>query len=339
MSVIFASSNAALFGGLIETYSGAAEARDGTVNDEELRILHVSNTSVTVGVLTLPIAPSTQTTWLHFRAKFPTESDSGAADGAFLRFRELPYGGTQSLGGIDVNNGNLRTYAATGSDYGAEFSLVPGTVYEFDIQITAPALIGEDYIINMYVDGVLESTSSATTGVGGIEPLGVIEFDVFDFMGVSGSGDARYGYYSDFIIDDTTSTIGKFLVAPALASNGSNTDFSGGYLNLAELDSGTITGDATDVFTWNPEDYTGPNTGETCTAVVIQSTGITGASGPTGYTPTVRSGGTNYFGTADSVGAASQFKAQEVFSVDPNTAAAWTIANLDAAEFGIRADA
>ncbi len=49
-----------------------------------------------------------------------------------------------------------------------------------------------------------------------------------------------------------------------------------------------------------------------------------------------RSGGTNYFGTTNTVGSTTYTSYIDIQATDPNTSAAWTVANVNACEFGIK---
>jgi hypothetical protein len=52
--------------------------------------------------------------------------------------------------------------------------------------------------------------------------------------------------------------------------------------------------------------------------------------------PVIRRGSTNYAGTADAPGTSYSYHVIQTYDVDPSTAAAWTEANFNAAEFGVK---
>jgi len=335
MSVILATSNAELFdvtiAGRITTHTGTAQARVDAENFEEIGLFLTSNTSSQTGFLTLPITPSGDIAWIHFRMWFPPGAAGGAADGLLFSFQDS---GDTNIGGVDITNGNFRAFAGNliGGTYGAEYSYSTSTTYTFDILVDTT---GSNVTVSVYIDEELVSTATRAVTVG---PLSRFNLDLWDTIAV-GETDA-YGYMSDLIIDDTDSTIGRFLVNPAPTSDGSLAGFTGDYTDITTIgDANEITGVTNDSYSWNPADYAGPDAGENCVAVVVQSGGETGATGADGISAVARIGGLNYYSASETFGASTAFDTVQVFNQNPNTVAAWTIANLDAAEFGVRADA
>lgn len=327
MSIVFATPDKAGITGAGSTYTGSAKARDGALNASELTCRLVRNGPGEQCQIDLDTA-LTDTLWLHFRVHFPTGTDESTADGTWLSVRTA---GGSSYFDLDHSDGNVIARAGTTS--GSTWSPSVNTTYTIDLLCETD---GTDHTISLYVDGLLVSTATRTNA--NQDVMQQVFFNHSDIMGnTANSGDI---YYSEIFIDDSDSTIGCHLATMAPASDGSDTDWTGDYTDLADTsDENYLTvGSTGQLQSWDPASYPGPDAGETIRAVVAVADVLPGGS-VGGFTQYVDISSTHYF--ADSITFAGSRIANQsyIWGTNPATAGAWAISDFTGIEVGIRSDA
>lgn len=326
MAVVFVGTSASDFVGGMSKYTGSAESRDTDYASEEIAADCRSNT-IGDAFETPEISVSGNLMWIHFRVVFPTGSDFSSADGDFLHVEDAS---GDVLGGIDWQNGNMRALADT-TEEGSIYSQSSGTVYTIDLKIDCSS--GEQ--TELYVDGTLVSTASSS---GGTSTPAVIKFKMNDMMGF-GEPD-RPMYISEFLVDDANTTIGCRVHTATADSDGTYTEMAGTYTAVQDAsDTDTLLADADgERFSWNPPAYTGDVSGVSVRAVLVKSNVQTGVGGPNKFTPFLRIGSTDYYGTQEDPGSGVPIVSSYSWADDPSTSAAWDIADVDDFEVGIRAE-
>lgn len=326
MAVVFVGTSASDFVGGMSKYTGAAESRDTDYASEEIAADCVSN-STGDAFETPEISISGNLMWIHFRVVFPSGSNSGSADGAFIHVED---DSGDVLGGIDWQNGDMRALADSNIE-GSAYSQSPGTVYTIDLKIDCSS--SKD--VELYVDGLLVSSASASTG--SATPA-VIKFKMDDMLGVGNPSAPMY--ISEFLVDDANTTIGCRVHTATATSDGTYTEMSGTYTAVQDAsDTDSLLADANgERFSWNPPTYTGDVSGVSVRAVLVKSDVQTGVGGPNKFTPFLRIGSTDYYGSQEDPGSGVPIVSSYSWANDPSTSAAWDIADVDAFEVGIRAE-
>lgn len=337
MSVIFAAAGPEGFTspGSTERYTGAAQARRSGYTGEELSATVISNSVGDTFSHTFPSLVGDGTSgdlWIHFRVKFPIGSASGSADGVFFT---VDNDSDIEVFQIEINNGNLKTSCVNGFGVtrGADWAYAVETAYTIDVHYQWSGGTGT---ISLYVDEQLQSTAS---GAYNQSPSGLknITFEMNDMLGV-GAADAEV-YMTEFIFDDANSTIGCGLSHLDFTDDGAQFGWTGTYTDIQVSGDGNTMESTTggDISTFVSA-YGGPDTGETVRSVVGFFDATTGAAGTTNVTPVARVSGTNFFGTSYLIGASNTEEWMYEWDENPNTTLPWTIANVNATEFGFRAD-
>lgn len=326
MAVVFVGTSASDFIGGMTVYTSTAQSRDTDYASEEIAAVCISN--IAGGVFQTPdFTVAGNLVWVHFRMVLPTGSNGSSADGEVLEVRTAA--GTV-LGGIDLQDGNIRAKAST-FIYGTAFSHTPGTVYTVDLKVDCAA----GYDVEMYIDGLL--VSSAFTGTGARVPA-VVVFSLEDMLGV-GSTNADM-YISEFMVDDATTTLGCRVHTATASTSGTYAEMAGSVSSVQDaFDSDFLLADADgERFSWNPPAYTGDVSGTAVRAVLAKTAATTASAGPDKFTPFLRIGGTDYYGDQVDPGSGVPIVSSYSWSTDPSTAAVWDIADVDAFEVGIRAN-
>jgi hypothetical protein len=163
------------------------------------------------------------------------------------------------------------------------------------------------------------------------------------------AGGAFTADYDDFYVSDGTGSaptndfLGDVRVEALLPNGAGNTSAwtpsaGSNYQNVDETAPNAdtdynSTSNAGDVDTYNYPSIT-PASG-TVFGVQVNMNARKDDGGTRTIAPVVRSGVTDFVGTSRNIGSTYTYY-QQVYETDPNTAAAWTITNVNAAEFGIK---
>lgn len=148
---------------------------------------------------------------------------------------------------------------------------------------------------------------------------------------------------SAFIIADFNTLLLRFIQADLTAAGTTNTFTSGGFADVNEL--GIDTGDAAisqvpgQILSIVTEIDNSINTGFDVIASVItfRGTRVPGAV-PSGISAYTRTNGLDFFSAAVSLAEAVPNVVQFIQATNPDTGLAWTVAELEAAEIGIRSE-
>lgn len=238
-----------------------------------------------------------------------------------------------AAGAIAAYRGDLTTLLGTSAN-----GVVPSSGFCY---IEAKVLISDTVgTVDVHVNGssVLSLTSQDTRNAGNASCTG------FSVRGVSGSTDIDDLYACDAAGSAPTNTFLGDCRIDALYPNadGSNTDFtcSTGSTHYTLVDEATPnTSDYVESSTVNNKDtyafqdlsaITGTIYGaQICTAALKDDAGARSLAN------TVKSSSTNADGATQAL-STSQLYYLDIFPTDPNTAAAWTEAAINAAEFGVK---
>lgn len=202
----------------------------------------------------------------------------------------------------------------------------PRSLHRIDVHIKIDGTVGE---LEFYLDKLsLGSFTGNTLLEAGVA---ISQFKLYPNY-YSSSYDVRYSA----IIASDESTLTKSLVQTKFSSAGTHADWDGTYLNLnGPGDNGGITTDTVDALsTFIPTAIPAPfDTGHLVEAVVLGSAGK--ASTDLDVVGAVRAGLTDYevgsFGYENIPG-----PKQLVLATNPATGVAWTVAEVDSAEFGVK---
>lgn len=238
-------------------------------------------------------------------------------------------------GSIQVYRGNLATLIGTSTS-----CVVAGawTYLEFKVTIDNSAGVviiranGVE-VLNLSGADTLNGTAAATTGI--------------VWVGVStSSGSGAVLLVDDVYIANTTAPNDDFLgpgramaLFPDGAGNSSDFTPSAGS-NYQNVDEASTDGDTTynsETTAGNHDTYTYAAMGVTGVVKAVQTNLVVRSDGGGAETiaPMIRIGGVDYQGTTAAV-TTSYLDNREVFNVSPATAAAWTVSEIDGAEFGIK---
>lgn len=200
------------------------------------------------------------------------------------------------------------------------------TVTRFDVRVKLDAVDGA---FELYINKTLEGSFSGDTTGGGLTPLSRVAFYTVT--------PSYYSAASAIIVSDV-STIPKTFVQLEWTANGANTDWLGNYpsLNGAGFSSETtiLAANVEDISTFVKEAIPAPyDVAHSVDAVVLSVRGKHGASND--IISAIRSSGVDYEGPS--------FNLTDVFSLgavylptNPNTGVAWTVSEVDSAEFGVK---
>lgn len=152
----------------------------------------------------------------------------------------------------------------------------------------------------------------------------------------------RQMVYSELLFSDE-STIGSRVVTRPLSAFGATNNWTGAITNInsaSDDDSTFITEDTVGgLFTATSAAVSALVGGDSIKALILNYRANQQASSPvTRIEPTVRSGGTDYPATAVLL-TTTVAPYRHQWDTNPNTSAAWTLANINAAEVGFRAAA
>lgn len=283
-----------------------------------------TTTPITVN---LPVAV-TNDLWVHYRCYYGNNGfNVSFADGQQMSFYDVT---GAEIARVEVQDGQSRCEAVGNTTVvGAWWAWgSANATYTFDIRL---AVSGTNIVLDLYVNGVLVSTATAsnTTALKGKPKL--VKFDNNDF-----GGDDRYFGISEIIMTDNESTIGWRLASLVATSAGTYAAWLGDYTHtLDAYDGRFIQAAETGIReSWNLSAYAGPPTPASIRGVYSKIIGSKGATGPQTVTPFVRLGGLDYEKTPLSP-VAGQFLMFE-WSQNPATLLPWNTSAFAALEIGVR---
>ena len=234
---------------------------------------------------------------------------------------------------LQANNGTvlLDYYNGSGiTSFNTGVPLIGNTLNTIDLHVLLDNSVG---VFGFYLEGILihETTPGDTLHD---RQCAIVEYDSITSTGTSD--------WSECIINDTTSTLGRRLLTLGIDADGSTTDWGGDFTDIDEVgdvDDGTFI-DSTSA--GNLSTFTFPAVDSSfddyaVDAVVLASTATAdGGSAPQNIRHSIDSNGSTDEG-ADFSGLTAAFSPghQTVFALDPDTASAWDISGVNALEIGV----
>jgi hypothetical protein len=166
---------------------------------------------------------------------------------------------------------------------------------------------------------------------------GVTDLDkvVFNSLGATAARDA---YYSEVLVTDWSTIAGK-VVSKGPDANGNYQEWgNSAFGNVDEVVAGAdfaTSGTADQRTCYSMGAFPALGTNEAIAAVQMAATANRDAAGPQNANLFTRISSTDYHGSDKSLNVAATF-VQQKWETSPATAAAWTIAEINGAEFGVR---
>jgi hypothetical protein len=281
------------------------------------------------------LSPGSATVILGFAVTF---SANPVATATFASVRD---GSTDQLSLTMKTDGNIElrrgtsggTLLATGTS-----ALSTGTYYYIELK----ALIANSGTYEVRVNGVSAFSGSADTQNTANASWSQIALGRNVGAGASGG---NWDYDDLYVADSTGSTnndlLGAIRVKTILPDGaGNSTDFTpSAGSNFQNVDEASTDGDTTynsETATGDHDTYTYGSVGFTGTVLGVQTNLLVRSAGVGGETirPKIRIGSTDYNGTSVAI-TTSYLDYLEIFGLSPATSSAWTIAEIDGAEFGI----
>lgn len=230
--------------------------------------------------------------------------------------------GTIALRKFDGSWSTLLTSATLGS------WITSATPYEFDYYIK----IGNPGIFRLYRNGVLLLSSEALD----LSWAGVTGFDE---IAISTPFASNNNMRSSEIIVASWPTLGGKLVTAAPNAAGNYSEWAGGgYADVDEITPDLVTltsATAGQRASFAMGDIPALATGESIASVRASAWAIRGTTGPQNLNHFARIGGADY-NKADQGVTAAYTSEEAYWETSPATAAAWTVAEINGAEFGLR---
>jgi hypothetical protein len=315
MTILFAGGELSAFSA--SDFTNVTEATASTGRDTTYTRSAIVITNPAAWIET-PVFASATTLWVH--AEWQTGSAS--VSGVPITFYNSVGTAVFRLNGTAGPVLQMQYWnGSTWTNIGTSFGYTSATRYTIDIKLVC----GSSGSAELYVSGSLISSASATmTAVTNVNKLRL-------------SNTISSSYWTQIIAADE-STVGWKLATLAPTADGANTTWTGTY---ADVDEATTVSDtdfissanADEVETFTASDASGA--GFTVKALVVAARARSG-SGPQNIQMAVRSAGANYFSSSVANIGAGYAGLQAVFSTDPATGSAWTLANANSAEIGVK---
>lgn len=266
----------------------------------------------------IPFPTSTgNDTWLHWQQRM--DSADGADDGWCNMIFDT---NGAELVRFEISNGTWRLeLRGTGTIVGSYIAVGLG-VNTFDVKLSIP---GDGSIYAEWWKNDILQTSISDT-------IGTKTQPAYIRYGGSDSG----GIYVSQLLIMETSTVGRHLADLKPGSAGNYTAWTGNFTELGDANnaSGAYTGAIAQRESSLLAAYGGPTTGGV-EGIFVSGTSLkAGAPTPTSVVNFVRVALTDYDGVADTVDQ-SPTEFDTIWATNPNTAVAWTFADLGTMEIGI----
>jgi hypothetical protein len=271
--------------------------------------------------------------WVSCYMRIPAV-DMGVADSAMLQFFNTAVSTTQALFQVDADNGvinweywNGSAWVETGGDIS---NLTITTRVRIDIHIIMSDSAGA---LELYVDGALAHTATTTDTIW----TAATTIDRIRFGNYEGSVNSMI--WSAIFVSDEDSRALTFVHRPPIA-DGAQTAWTGTYDDVDETGENdanfitTTTNNAIETFTFADIGFAGSSVA----AVVVSLRAQGSASSPTQIEGVARIGGVDYSQSLlEPADTAAFGPVRAIFSFNPATSNEWTVADVDAAEFGVKA--
>lgn len=291
-----------------------------------------SPTSVTYA--STPTWSAASTFWTHFDVSMAPPYNAIATEGYVVRW----YDGATEVARMTMNDGsayeygNCRFYTLQGGVMTFTFEVdVPFGPYvyrTFDIGLVGASASGS---IAVYVDGIRQGNAT------GLDHSGWSGVTNFSLYGGAAAGLIAMTLFFSQVIGDSSSTVGRNLYHIRLNTNSAtNTGWTGTVTDINEIptnDSNFIASTSAAQISTFLQSPAPVFTGLNILAVGVGTRALTTGSGPPNLKLALRDSGANYVSTA--IGAGAGFQAMFNSWIDnPATSAPWTVAVVQALEYG-----
>lgn len=272
--------------------------------------------------------------WIRFHFRPVTYPGTGSHDHQLFRLKgseagqvlfqlDADWNGAADIVSLEYWNGSAFTEVG---EIAAPF--IAATLYKIDVQFKMDNSAG---YIRVYINDALTWEYTGDTIFTAATTLNTIELSSV-FTGIVFT-------YSGFIVADEDTRSMVFHQGQATA-DGANTAWTGTYADVTELDRDDNdfieSGVADQLETFVMDDVHTDLAAYVPRAVVLSTRTRRGATGPQNMQGAVRQAGTDFF-TSNLAGITTAYSTrQAVMNTNPATAAAWTISEINANEFGVK---
>lgn len=274
--------------------------------------------------------------WLHFLV-YPTDNNSGGQDGQC--FRLIDVANDQQVLIFDADNGVWNLEYWNGASFteitpnisgGAGGTFPEGELVTIDVHWKIDGVSG---VWELFINGVSQAVFNGDTTDGDYASISRVELSSGNDIDTTADF-----FFSEVIVasEETTTWRLSTLDATGAGSNSAWTnDFSS--VNGAPLKDPTFieSGVVDQVETFAASNLSVAAAARDVVGLVIGARAREGATGPSELQGAVRSGGTNYF-SANLGPKLAYGPFQAIFETNPDTTSAWTPAEIDAVEYGLR---
>ena len=321
MTVFFAGNEVELFTSFNGTVSTNANVAISGVNRAGVSFLQLSQ----VGVINFP---EQSEGWVHFRH---------SRINAVARTIRTP--ALSLRNSSDVSLVDLRAYASNANDAwvsirgGADVALPTGSVRDVDIHYKIAASGG---FVKVYADGVLITEVSGNTSLSsGAQTVSRMRMAGLDDQNIGTS----QNLFSQFLVADTPTLGARVHTLPLTV--GATNQWDGTPANVTGTASAGAISETTadEEISFTAADFgVALQSGFALEAVVLSSYAQALSGSPvTKVQGRSRIGGTPYSSGGLITLASGYALAQQVMAINPATSASWTVAEVNAAEFGLQA--
>lgn len=271
--------------------------------------------------------------WLHF--EMGIELTNSGWDSPFVRLVDSVSGNTVLQ--IDGDNGNMNMEYWNGASFTSmtpAFNLPNTTVRTVDIHCKIHDTLGR---FALYFDNVLFLEFTGDTNL-----FASAQVDGIELAGGHNSSTATHEInYSEIIVADEPTLGWRCATIVPDADGTTSAQWTGSFADIDEItnsDSDLLTsGSANDLETMRTTNLSTPAAALSYfIALVTVARAQRGASGPTQFQFALNSNVTDYFSASIALASGVFSEHSEIWATDPDTAAAWTAANIDAVELGVK---
>jgi hypothetical protein len=329
MAILFVSNSADELGAALPTTSAVGRDSDYSPNSvyiDGIRSLPYDKDRY----IQIELDPAVGDLWVHYRVKLGDNADDGSADGYYMQFLDAD---SSRVAYLDANNGDLRA-AADGDTVvlgSPLFIVAAGGEYTIDMRVS----VGANIEMDLYVDGAFVHATAIAANTGGKGVPVLLSFDHVDVARNSIIFDTVY--YSEVIITDGEDTRGWRLATLDPDAVGGQTDWTGGFAELGDIDGSSWINTNVDGarVSSNISAYTGEPAPTSVRAVIASATAQRGQSGVADLAQFLRIAGTDYDGALNEFVIGERKFIQEVWGDNPNTGSSWVVADLASLEVGL----
>jgi hypothetical protein len=299
--------------------------------DLDTSAIRIQQTRATAVPFSLAVAPPAGDLRLGFRYVAPAFGNSiNQTSANFLEFRDAANG---LLAQVRPRSATNLYHAIVHGDTVVEgtssFAAAPGTPQWIDVRLA----VGGDITLELFVEGVLQSTASAANTAGKGKPVRLH----FPNIGLHGQASLQTWYYAHIAVLDGVSTIGRRFARRTPAAVASWDQMTGSLAALADGDPATRVAStaAGQRLSFTLAGPAGLAAGGAIAGVHIRQIAQAGTAGPGAVAGFLRLGGVEHDAAAVAVPSLAPVPVHSGWALNPATGSPWTEADLPA-EIGVR---